>query len=156
MRNHRHPRRPSMPSPRQGALVVEGALVAGTFLFALFASLDLALAVERYNTISVVARRVAREAVVRGVDAPPRRTTWGPVTYEGTVGDGSEYAASAVPIVLGRPEEYELLVEWPDGNHTEGDRVKVTVRSRHRPLVPLLFGTAPVEFVAVSTMRIVN
>lgn len=144
------------PPLRCGATMVETAIVLGTLLLLLLGMFDVALGVLRHNVISDAARRLARAAAVHGEMAENGMTTWGPTTYERTAADGSEMAATVRPLLITmQPEDVQLQIAWPDGSAEPGELVRVTVRYRHEPLVPLLVGTN-IELRAESTMLIAH
>src|SRR5688572_30357725 len=86
--------------PRHGVAVIEAAIVISVFLVILLGTLDLGLAVLRYNVLSETSRRLARTASLRGERATPERTAWGPGTYTGNAGDRSEYAEAIDDILI--------------------------------------------------------
>ncbi|MEX0717822.1 MAG: TadE family protein [Planctomycetaceae bacterium] len=155
-------RRASLPrergeNARRGATLVETAIVLGGFLLVLFAMLELGLVAMKHNSLAEAARTVAREAVVRGEKAPPRRAAWGPAEYEGTAADASEIAETLRSILVAMPhDEVDLHVEWPDGENTLGKRVRVTVAHRHASVLPFLFGNGEYALSATSMMRIAH
>src|SRR5580704_2916884 len=77
---------------RRGVTTVESAFVLSVLFLILFVLFDLGLAVFQYNTLSAVACRVARTAIVRGSAAPPNQASWGPNEYIGTAADNSQIA----------------------------------------------------------------
>src|SRR5580658_1805017 len=80
---------------RRGVAAVEGALILSALMLLLFVLLDLGLAVCRYNILSATARNLARTAIVRGADAAPQLSAWGPNPYSGNAGDSSAMATVA-------------------------------------------------------------
>src|SRR5438552_607017 len=79
-------------SSRRGITLVETAIVLNVFLLLILGTLDLGIATYRYNTLSQAARNGARQAAVHGALAAPALAAWGPGTYSGTAGDGSQQA----------------------------------------------------------------
>jgi Flp pilus assembly protein TadG len=140
---------------RRGAVILEGAIVIGVFLVILLGTLDLGLAVLRYNVLSEAARRLARAASVHGAKAAPEKTAWGPAKYQGNAGDGTE-CANAVDDVLVtmKASSVKLTLQWLDEDNTSGDRVRATIQFKHHPIVPFLFGKSDLQLTASSTMRI--
>ncbi|MFX8976598.1 TadE/TadG family type IV pilus assembly protein, partial [Acinetobacter baumannii] len=69
--------------PRRGVVAVESAVVLSVFLLVLFGLIDLGLAVLNYNNLREAAQQLTRVAAVRGSNAAPQYTTWGPATYNG-------------------------------------------------------------------------
>jgi hypothetical protein len=148
--------RPLIRNRRRGSALVEGAIVLPVFLLMLLCMLDLGLAVLRSNMLSDAARRLAREATVRGEMAPPRRSAWGPHDFTGTAGDGSPAALAVEPFLVAvRPNEVHITIVWPDGGNADNQRVEVVVSYDHHPVLPWLYGaTGPLHLRAESTMRI--
>jgi hypothetical protein len=137
--------------------MVEGAFVLGIYLFLMFGMLDMGLAVLHYNTASEAARRLARSAVVRGEQAAPEMGAWGTGNYTGRADDGSPQALAVKP-VLGpvKPNRVALRLEWPDARNQLEDRVRATVTIEYRPALSLVFGGAPFQLTAASTMNIAH
>jgi hypothetical protein len=107
--------------------------------------------------LSQAARQGAREAIVRGSLAPPRRTEWGPATYMGTAADQHDIAQAIRPTLVGMdPNDVTILVMWPDGGNEEQNRVQVALSIAHRPLVTALITNRQVTLTARSTMLIVH
>ena len=148
----------SQPHPsRHGTTTVESAIVLSTSLLVLFTIFDLGLATFRYNTLAAVARRVGREAIVRGDAAPPDRSAWGPAAYAGTAADSSEIAALAAPLLVTMTNsDVAIQVTWPDGDNAEGDRVQVQLTYVHHPFVPFLSVGSFLNLQAQTTMRLVH
>lgn len=135
--------------------MVESAIVLSVALVIVFGILDLGLAVLHYNTLSEGARRVARAAIVHGSEAEPETSAWGPAAYVGTAGDGSEIAAAIQPALIAiDPARVQIQVEWLDGDNQSDDRLRVTVTTTYRPILPLVVGRDSIELSAVSVMRI--
>ena len=140
---------------RRGAVVVESAIVISVFLVILLGTLDLGLAVLRYNVLSEAARRMARTASVRGERAAPEHPVWGPNLYNGTAGDGSMYADSIENILVTmHPSDVQIKLEWLDGGNQTGQRVRVRLIMNHDTIIPFLFGAADLQLTARSVMRI--
>jgi hypothetical protein len=142
-------------SRRPGAALLEGTIVLAVFLTIIFAMFDLGLAVMRQNSLAEVARRLARTAIVHGDLAPPEHSSWGPLPYSGTADDDHEIAdAVRAGLVTMNPADVSVSVTWPDGDNRTSDRVIVAVEYPHRTMLPSLFGSAPMNLRAESTMRI--
>lgn len=142
------------PQARSGATTVEAAFVGGAVLVVMIATLDLGLAVLRYNTLSAVARAVSREAIVHGDEA---LTPWGPAEMSGTLDDGSAPALAASHLVVAiDPTEVTYTLEWPDGTNEMDDRVRVRVASNYVPVLPFLLGNGPYELSATSVLRVMH
>jgi Flp pilus assembly protein TadG len=142
---------------RRGAVLVEGAIVLSVFLLLVLGTLDLGTATYRYNTLAQAARQGARQAAVHGALAAPAMTTWGPTTYTGTAGDGSEYAQAVSPMLVGfPPSSVTIKVEWIDGGNAVQQRVRYTVSATYTPTVTSLFAKATYAQSAASTMPIAH
>jgi Flp pilus assembly protein TadG len=142
---------------RRGAAAVECALVLPVAFFAVFSLLDLGLAALRYNSLSEVTRRIAREAVLHGSLAPSSNGTWGPSAYEGTLSDASPIVAKAKSLIpTMSASDVTVQVTWPDDDNSPRDRVQVEVAYRHAPLIPGLCPWGPLNLRSVATMHIVN
>lgn len=140
---------------RRGATLVEGAIVLATLVMVVLGSLDLSLAVWRYNTVSQAARQGAREAAVHGAQAGPARTIWGPATRVVVANDGSEIAAAVLPSLVGiAPDAVTIRIEWPDGVNTFQSRVRCTITTQYEPIVASLFVRSPWTLTATSNMSI--
>ncbi|MEX2287981.1 MAG: TadE family protein [Planctomycetaceae bacterium] len=159
------PRAPSYASPRcrgarrlsrrRGAAIIEGAIVIGVFLVILLGTLDLGLAVLRYNVLSEAARRLARSATLHGERAAPERSAWGPDTYKGTAGDGSDYAGAINKILVTMElNDVKISLEWLDDGNASGDRVLARLDVKHHTIIPFLFGKGDLQLTAKSVMRI--
>lgn len=141
----------------RGVTIVESAFVLSTLLLILLTMLDLGLAVLSYNSLSAAARRTAREAIVRGEQAPPERTAWGPDAYDGTAADATEQAGLVrTSLAALDPKDVHVRIDWIDGDNHVDDRVRVTLTYRYVPLLPLPFAADSYDLAAVSTMRITH
>jgi Flp pilus assembly protein TadG len=141
---------------RAGVTTVETAIVLSALFLVLFVILDLGVAALRYNVLAAAARRLAREAIVRGENSPPERAAWGPAAYSGTAADDSDIARAAAPwLPTMRGADVAIEVTWPDGEHQEGDLVRVRLTYLHNAVVPF----APSQALTLRTectMRIVH
>src|ERR1700733_1730743 len=119
----------SVSSPkrdRRGVAAVEGALVLSALMVLLFALLDLGLAVCRYNILAATARNLARAAIVRGADAAPQLSAWGPNAYIGNAADSSAMATVAAAwLATMSPADVSVQLTWPDGDNQPDHRVSV-------------------------------
>ena len=140
---------------RSGAALVEGAIVLTVFLTIIFALFDLGLAVMRENTLAEGARRLAREASLRGEKAAVDRTDWGPIRRIESADDNTELATAArSKLLMVDPGAVQIDVIWPDGRNRPGDRVTVVLTYEHHTTLPFLFGSEPLQLRGESTMRI--
>lgn len=157
-RNRRiHSRNYRAAARRHGVVAVESAVLLSTLLMVLFVIFDFGLAAFQYNTLSAVACRVARAATLHGEAASPQQTVWGPGEYVGTAADGSEIAASAVPLLATMPaSEVTIDVTWLDRGNQENNRVRVLIKYTHHSWVPFLPTSETLNLEAESTMPIVH
>lgn len=142
---------------RRGATILEGALVLGVFLMFLMGALELTLAVLEVNTLSVVARHVARQAMVRGADCNSPLTTWGPATVTVKADQSHPIADIARPILVTMtPANVEVTVSWPDGSTEYDNRVKVVAKAKHQSILPMLATWFVSDLQSTSIMRITH
>lgn len=155
-RQRRLPATERMRAKRAGVTTLESALVLLTFLILVVGILDLGLAVYRYNLLGEAARHLVRQATIHGEEAAPEVEAWGPGEFTGTADDGSAQADAIRPMMAGIDlENVTISISWPDGDHREGDRVRVELAYTYLPVTPLL-GDWSVDLRAVSTMSIVH
>jgi Flp pilus assembly protein TadG len=142
---------------RRGVTAVETAMVFSTVFLVLFAVFGMGLTTFQYNTLSAVARQVARVAIVHGSTATPQESAWGPASYSGTADDGSEIAAAAAPLLATIPPgSVSINVTWLDGGNAVNNRVQVVVSYTRSSWIPFLPVTGPVTLQASSTMPILH
>lgn len=142
---------------RRGVTAVESAVLLSTLLMVLFVIFDFGLATFQYNTLSAVARRVARVATLHGEAAAPQQTAWGPGEYVGTAADGSEIASAAAPLLATMPaSQVTIDVTWLDRGNQENNRVRVMIKYTHHSWVPFLPTSETLNLQAESTMPIVH
>jgi hypothetical protein len=145
----------SFGQARRGAALVEGAIVLTVFLTIIFALFDLGLAVMRENTLAEAARRLAREASLRGEKAALDRPLWGPAPRVEAADAATEVANTArSKLLMVDPADVQVEISWPDGRNRSGDRVTVVLTYEHHTTLPFLFGSEPLELRGESTMRI--
>ena len=121
----------------------------------LFVLLDLGLAVCRYNVLSATARNLARAAIVRGADAAPQQSGWGPSSYSGTAADSSDMATVASSwLATMSPGDVSMQVTWPDGDNQPNHRVSVVLSYNHQFLTSFLGLGTELPLQAQSTMLI--
>ena len=134
---------------RRGATLVEAALVTVALLSLLLGTLDLGIAVLRYNMLSEAARTGARLAIVHGSDAT-EMTTWDKGRAE------TEIKTALAPLLAGSgASDFTVTVTY-DAGVTPGRPVTVTVQHNWVPIVSFLFGTTAVPLTANSKMIIAN
>lgn len=147
-------KRRGLPQQRRGATLVEAAIVLPVFLTIILGLLDLAGAVYRHNLISEVARRGAREAMVLGGGAGPRRMPLGPQTWTGTAASPGDVSEAVRPLLAGiAPADVSLRLEWPDGSNAAPNRVRCTATTQYQGATFVLTGW-PITLRASSTLRI--
>lgn len=153
---------------RQGATVIEAAVVSIVFLMLVFGMLDLGIAVFRHHVISQAARWGARQTIVQGKMAISELNggSWGPppAAYPGsnpyvTKADAADSIANAMkPFLVGLdPSLVTITVNWLDGSNDPMDgtnRVQVTMEMPYRPMTPFIPG--PLSLQATSTMLIAH
>ena len=147
---------------RSGATLVESAIVLPVFLLFVIATVDLGLAVHRYNLVAWSAHEIGRQAAVHGSLAPPEKLDWGPDTViwssivpvdeDRELNDIGEVVSPFVKHL--REPRTEVQIEWPDGANHWGDRVRVTVNSPYEPLAFVLFGRPTIDLTATCTRQI--
>jgi hypothetical protein len=143
-------------SQRRGVTAVEMAIVLPVFLAMVLGMLDLGLAVMRYNSLSQAARRVAREAIVRGSMAEPLGI-WGPDSYSGTADDDHPLAQSVRRTMVGVDySEVAIEATWPEGGNDVQQQVTISVSVPYRPMMTFIFGNPEFTLTATSTMRIAH
>jgi Flp pilus assembly protein TadG len=145
----------SFGSRRSGAAALECAIVLPVALFVLFAILDLGLAAIRYNALAECARRMARQAIIRGSLAPSEH--WGPTEFVGTAADDSPIAqaiSGELPTMM--PQKVLVHVTWLDGDNGPHDRVRVELTFHQKSLVPVMTAWHAIDLRASTTMCIVN
>jgi Flp pilus assembly protein TadG len=143
--------------PRSGATAVECAITLPVLLAVLFALLDLGIAATRYNALAEVSRRIARQVIIHGSEAPGASESWGPDEFAGTAADANDIVTVArgmTPTML--DEQVAVRVSWPVGDNSPRDPVEVEVRYLHQPLVPAFSVWGEIQLQAIATMRIVN
>ena len=139
---------------RRGATLVEAAFVTVALLSLLLGTLDLGIAVLRYNMLSEAARTGARMAIVHGSDAT-EMTTWNKPGAETAI------QAALVPLLAGSGmTTFDVSVTYEQSAGvdavTPGRPVTVAVSHNWVPIVSFLFGSTPVPLTANSRMIIAN
>lgn len=142
---------------RSGVAAVEGVFLLGIVLMVLFVLFDYGLAAFQFNTLSAVARRVARASALHGSMAPPQQSAWGPAEYVGTAADNSEIAQAAAPLLATMTSaDVAIDVTWPDGSNDVNARVRVRISYTHHSWAPLLPTSGDLQLQAESTAPIVH
>jgi hypothetical protein len=122
-------------------VLVESAIVLGTFVFMMIGVLDFGLVVLRQNSLDAAARRVARAAVVRGARSPDSQA-WGPQRFVSRVSSSTAIASTAREVLVSiEPRSAVVEVSWPDGGNEPEQRVRVRLGYRHTSMFPVFYGT---------------
>jgi Flp pilus assembly protein TadG len=147
---------------------VEAAIVIPVFLLIVLGTIDLGLAVFRYNTLSQAARQGARQAVVHGELALPAFNggSWMPAPAGGQppqvgpldmTNTSSPLVQAVKPTLAGCPEgSTTVTAVWLDSEDKTGDRVRVTVASTYQPVVTWIFGGTAFSLRSSSTMPVAH
>jgi Flp pilus assembly protein TadG len=136
-------------------VLVEAALVLGTFVLMMTGVLDLGLVMLRQNSLDAAARRVARAAVVRGSRAADGET-WGPGRYVSRVSSAAGIASAArEALVTLEPAATIVEVTWPDGSNEPEQRVRVRLGYRHTSMIPMFYGRY-LDLQSACVMRIAH
>ncbi len=152
-----YPAKRAVDCSRRGATLVETAIVLSVFLLLVIGGMDLGIGVYKYNTLSQAARHGARQAAVHGNLAAPAMTAWGPGTYTGTAGDGSQYASAVSPMLVGFIlANVTIKVEWIDGGNSIQQRVRYTATTTYKPIVTSFFNSSSYTLTAASTMPVAH
>jgi len=142
--------------PRRGTATVEAAITLILMLNVFFAMLDLGVLIFQSNMLSLAARRLTREAIVRG-SAIDSTAAWGPTLISGTANDGSPAAQVIRPycVSMNRPK-VNVLITWPDGTNRIDDRVTTRLSYQRQSMTPLTSWMGTIKLNATATMRIVH
>jgi hypothetical protein len=123
----------------------------------LFGLLDLGLAVLNYNNLRDAAQQLTRVAAVRGSDAAPQFSVWGPATYNGTAASSDQIASVVSSALIIMPSsQVQIQVQWPNGDCAEGHQVQATLSYNHPLIAPSLFGISSIQLKGVSTATIID
>jgi Flp pilus assembly protein TadG len=140
---------------RKGVSLIEAAVILSVFMTLVLGTLDLGLAVYRYNIVSEAARQGARQAIVHGQLAAPQMPTWGPATINTTASAGVPLAQAIHPFLVGiDPNTTTIHAEWPQNNTRPDSQVRVAVSVPYKPIMTFIFGNPTFTLTASSTMRI--
>lgn len=145
---------------RSGAAALEAAIIIPVFLLLVLGTVDVGLAVFRYNTLSQASRQGVRQAMVHGENAPSgwNGGPWGPTTVGPTTVDQTSPQVDAVKSMLTTcpQDRTSVTVEWLDNRNHVGDTVRVTVISEYEPMISWFFGGATISLSSTSTMPIAH
>jgi Flp pilus assembly protein TadG len=141
---------------RSGVTVVESAFAIILTLSVVFTVLDLGLLAFQSNMLSLAARRLARESIVRGGVIEPT-SAWGPASLSGTAADGSPEAQVVLPYCTTMtPSKVKIAMTWPDGSNGIDDRVNVQLNFQRQPMTPLTSWLGKINLYASTVMKIVH
>lgn len=153
-------RRSDRRAIRPGAVLVEAAIVIPVFLLMVLGTIDVGMAVFRYNILSQASRQGVRQAIVHGHNATSgwNGGPWGTAQVGPTTIDTSTPQVDAVSSMLSTcpQDRTAVTVVWPDSTNQVGDRVRVTVTSEYVPMISWFFGGAAISLSATSTMPIAH
>lgn len=141
---------------RRGAAAIEGAVVLAALALLLLGMLELSLLLLNHTALAEGSRRVARAAIVHG-DRCGSLGEWGPA--EVTVTADANHPAAAVlreMLFAVSPADVQLQIRWLDNDNSAGDRVQITVRHNHQPLVPAWGWNTGLVLQSTSTMQIAH
>ena len=130
---------------RRGATVLEMAIVSPLVLTLLIGTVDVGIAVYRYNAIAEAARAGTRYAAVHGSSAS---TQVGPSANNTDV---ENIVRSRAPGFIA--SDLTVTSSWPDGGNGPGDHVTVSVNYTYRPAMIWVLSKT-VKFGCTSTLTI--
>jgi Flp pilus assembly protein TadG len=134
--------------PRRGTHIVELALILPVFLLFIFATLDFALIMWAYGTVSEASRAGARYAMVHGSMAA---SPVGPTANDSTVQTQVQNNALAL-----NTANLTVTSSWPDGDNKPSHRVTVTTTYNCKPILGSLFGVSNCTVAGTTTMMITH
>lgn len=143
---------------RSAATLVESAIVLLLLVLLILGTLDLGLAVFRYNLAAELARIGARAAIVRGLDAPPELPAWDGATAAVGIRELERPLLAACGV---SEDEFQVTAVYEldaDGESINriGSPVAVTVTVDYTPIMTAWFGGATMSLTAQSRMTIAN
>jgi Flp pilus assembly protein TadG len=134
--------------PRRGTHIVELALILPVFLMFIFATLDFAMIMWAYGTVSEASRAGARYAMVNGSMAA---SPVGPAANDSTIQTKVQNNALALDT-----SRLTVTSSWPDGDNKPGHRVTVSANYDCKPVVGSLFGVPNCKVYGTTTMMITH
>lgn len=141
----------------KGAAMVEAAIVLPVCVLLLLGMFDASLLILRHTAMSAVARQVAREAIIHGSRASSSQGNWGPQPVTTSAEGGHPATSSAAGLLMAQnPAQVTIKLNWPDGDNTPGNRVRVMVSCVHTPLIGIPGWYGSMNLVGVSTMTIAH
>jgi hypothetical protein len=145
-----------LPSRRAGATVVESAIALSLMFCVLFTLFDLGLLAFQSNMLSLAARRLARESIVRGSGVDPTGA-WGPTAVSMNANDSSSIGQTVKPYCVAMtPMNVAIQIIWLDGTNLVDDRVMTSLSYQRAPLTPATVWMGTINLKANATMKIVH
>jgi Flp pilus assembly protein TadG len=141
---------------RAGTTVVESAIVLSLMFSVLFTMFDLGLVAFQSNMLSLAARRLARESIVRGSGVDPTGA-WGPAAVSTNASDASAMGQTIKPYcVTMPPAKVTVQIIWLDGTNFVDDRVTTRLTFKRAPMTPMTAWMGTVNLTANATMKILH
>ena len=145
-------------SPRQGATMLETALLLSAWMVLLLGTLDLGMILFRHTIMQQIAAKAVRLAMIRGSNSMPQIASWGPATVQVSLDQSHAVANLLRPSTAGlTPADFQVRLEWPDGGNLLDQRVKATVTSAQPTVLQsLLPGNGSFSMSSTALSRIVQ
>ncbi len=141
---------------RAGTTVVESAIVLSLLFSVLFTMFDLGLVAFQSNMLSLAARRLARESIVRGSGVDPTGA-WGPAAVSTNGNDASAVGQAVKPYcVTMPPAKVTVQITWLDGTNLVDDRVTTRLTFKRDPMTPVTAWMGTINLTANATMKILH
>lgn len=141
---------------RAGTTVVESAIALSLLFSVLFTMLDLGLVAFQSNMLSLAARRLARESIVRGSGVDPTGA-WGPTAVSTNASDTSAMGQTIKPYcVTMPPAKVTVQITWLDGTNLVDDRVTTRLTFNRDPMTPMTAWMGKINLTANATMKILH
>jgi Flp pilus assembly protein TadG len=141
---------------RAGTTVVESAIALSLMFSVLFTMFDLGLVAFQSNMLSLAARRLARESIVRGSGVDPTGA-WGPAAVSTNASDASAMGQTIKPYcVTMPPAKVTVQITWLDGTNFVDDRVTTRLTFKRAPMTPMTAWMGTVNLTANATMKILH
>jgi Flp pilus assembly protein TadG len=134
--------------PRRGTHIVELALILPVFLLFIFATLDFALIMWAYGTVSEASRVGARYAMVHGSMAA---SPVGPSANDSTVQTKVQDNALAL-----NTANLTVTSSWPDGDNNPSHHVVVTATYNCHPILGSFIGVPNCTVSGTTKMMITH
>ena len=131
---------------RQGATIVETAIVLPVIILLIIGTLDLGIGVYGYNTLAEAVRVGSRYAIVHGSQS---KSPVGPASNDATI---ESVVRASTPGVLS--SRMTVTSSWPNGDNAPGNLVTVTTSYRFNPILFWVFTSRGLTLSSTSTMVI--